>query len=455
MSTFNNISRVFLIGIGGIGMSALARYFNSQGCKVSGYDKTQTKLTNLLVQEGIAIHFDDNIDLLDKAADLVIYTPAIPQNHQQLQYYRDKNYLLLKRSEVLGELTKNHFTIAVAGSHGKTTVSSMITKILVDAGKSPTAFLGGICKDFNSNFIAGNSNIMVVEADEFDRSFHRLNPNVAVVTAVDTDHLDVYGSKENIEIAFNEFAEKIDEAGSFIVQSAYRKVFEKLNRTTETYSIQDDHANYFAANIHSKEAKSFFSLKHAAASYEAHLQLAGFHNVENALAATAACLEMGVSIENGLKSLSCFEGIQRRFDKRAEGKYIYIDDYAHHPEEIRMLIESVRSLYPGKKITAAFQPHLFSRTKDLAKGFAQSLELADEVIVLDIYPARELPMPGVSSALIIDKIAESKVQACHLDELTALIKQRQPQLLLTIGAGDIDKTIDDLTAYYKQLNEKA
>lgn len=435
--------KVFFIGIGGIGMSALARYFKANGSEVSGYDKTETTLTEELKREGIAVIFEDSLDLIPKDPALVVYTPAIPKNHLGLNYYRDNGFELRKRSEVLGLISAEKFTIAVAGSHGKTTVSSMIAHMLNHSGFGCSAFLGGIAVNYNSNFLLGKSDVVVIEADEFDRSFHRLAPDIAVVTAVDTDHLDIYGSKEAIDQAFIEFTEKISEDGFLVIKEG-QSINDKLPQLDKAfYSLKDNNADVFCSRYSIQAGGYKFDLSYYGQEINGfEITIGGYHNIENAIAAITVAKELKITDDNIKAALATFKGIRRRFEKILESApTIFIDDYAHHPEEIRVFLESVRELYPSKKITAIFQPHLFSRTRDLAVEFAQSLNIADEVFLLDIYPAREEPIEGVTSNLIIEKLT-TKGTLITKEALLSTIKQRQDfDVLVTIGAGDIDKLV--------------
>lgn len=436
--------KVFLIGIGGIGMSALARYFKQSGAVVSGYDKTPTALTRQLESEGIAVHFTDDVSLLDKDAGLVIYTPAIPADHKQLNYYRNQNYNLKKRSQVLGELTQNYFTIAVGGSHGKTTTSAMIAWILKSSGYDCTAFLGGICINFESNFVSGKNRVMVVEADEFDRSFHTLHPDIAVVTAIDSDHLEVYGTKEELEKNFLVFANQIHPEGllvykhSVMALDAYqgRKITYSLEPSDECLSARQYTINTGGSDVELNNGFAF------------HLKYPGLHNIENAIAATGVSLELGIPPEKIAASLSTFKGIHRRFEVAFnDGETVLIDDYAHHPEEIKMFLSSVRAIYPDWSIQVVFQPHLFTRTRDLAEEFAASLDLADNVILLPIYPARELPITGVSSETITG-LMKKPVHIFSKEEVLQYYKHKPRAIICTVGAGDIDQIVQPLTQLF-------
>ncbi len=434
----DKIKNVYFVGIGGIGMSALARYFNLRGAKVSGYDRTPTNLTDQLQKEGINIHFEDNIDLVDKDAELVIYTPAIPKNHAELNYIITNNYPLFKRSEVLGMLSRDKFTIAVSGSHGKTTVSGMITWILKNSGYDCTAFLGGICSNFNSNFVHGENDVMVAEADEYDRSFMRLFPNITVVTAVDSDHLEIYGTQAEVEKAFIEFANKTEIGGEIIIKAGL-PIIPFLEHHVTQYALENKEADISVSKYKITLTGSEVELNNG---IRYTLKYPGIHNIENSVAAVAVALQLGISNENISDSLNSFKGIYRRFELVASNlKTVYIDDYAHHPEEIRMFLLSLRAIYKDKKITAIFQPHLFTRTRDLADGFAASLDLADEVILMPIYPAREEPIEGVTADIILSRIKNPNKIILNKEELLSYIKENEFEILCTIGAGDIDKMI--------------
>ena len=433
----NRPSNVYLIGIGGIGMSALARYFQYQGARVSGYDKTPTPLTSQLIQEGMTIHFDDDIEQIDKQAELVIYTPAIPSTHKGLLYYKENGYQLKKRSQVLGDLSKDYFTIAVAGSHGKTTTSAMIAWMLKHSGYDCTAFLGGISINFASNFVAGDNKVMVVEADEFDRSFHTLHPNVAVVTAIDSDHLEIYGTREELVKNFVQFAGQVQNDGRLIHQSKL-DCFDDLSLERWSYSLTDENADYTATHYTVDITGSRMHLKNGV---EIQLSYPGIHNLENALAAIAVGTHLGIDATKIAAAMATFSGIRRRFEIAWRGKeMVLIDDYAHHPEEIRMFLKSVREIYPGKKITVVFQPHLFTRTRDLALDFAAALDQADETLLLPIYPAREAPIEGVESQMIAGKM-RGNVRTLSKVELLDYVGSNTPEILCMVGAGDIDQEV--------------
>ncbi len=455
----NNIKKIYFIGIGGIGMSALARYFKQLGATVSGYDKTPTALTSQLEAEGISVHFEDDVNQLMKDADLVVYTPAIPKSHKELNFYLENNFPVKKRSEVLGIISRSQFAICVAGSHGKTTVSSMIAHILLANGYNVSAFLGGILSNYNSNYLTQNSakpkqlkatkdkQIVVIVADEFDRSFHQLQPDMAVITAVDTDHLDIYGTKEKIDEAFLEFTNKISEDGFLAIkehQSIEANLPEMLDKAF--YSLSSETSDVFCKKYWIVEGGYVFTISYFGKEYAGfRLNVGGFHNIENVLAAFTICKELGLDNAEIKSALATFSGIKRRFEKiYDDGKLVMIDDYAHHPEEIRVFVESVKEFYPDKKITAVFQPHLFSRTKDLAEGFAKALSVADDVILLDIYPARELPMKGVTSHLILDKITSNSKRILSKEAVLKYAETLTDGVFLTIGAGDIDTISEKL-----------
>lgn len=454
-----NIQSVYFIGIGGIGMSALARWFRAKGYEVGGYDRQASPITAALQELGIAIHFEDDIQHIpqnfrpafaeDKEKVLVVYTPAIPKNHQEYNYFLKEGFQVAKRSKVLGLVTAQHFTIAVAGTHGKTTTSSMIAHILIQVGKPCTAFLGGVLQNYNSNLLINTESIenslVVVEADEYDRSFLELRPNYLVVTAMDADHLDIYGDKSSMDATYFEFIKKIEPDGRFFGKKdlvlwldEFEGSFEKQN-----YSISEE-ADYYADNIQIIEGSFYFDfISDVHKIGQVTLQMAGYHNVENAVAAIAVCLNLGIDAKEIKQALASYRGVKRRFEYIfRHPERVFIDDYAHHPVEIEALLRSVRSMYPQKKITAIFQPHLYTRTRDFADDFAQSLNMADELILLDIYPARELPIEGVSSKLILDKVSINNKVLTSKDNLLNLIKSKKLEVLVTIGAGDIAQMID-------------
>jgi len=440
-----NIKRVYLIGIGGIGMSGLARYFAHLGCIVCGYDKTATALTDQLHNEGIRVVFDDRdewIPLSFKNPDpstLIIYTPAIPRDSAIYNYFRDNGFELLKRSQVLGLISKTKFTIAVAGTHGKTTTSCLLAHILKDSGKDCSAFLGGIASNYGTNVLFGNNDIVVVEADEYDRSFLTLYPNIAIITSMDADHLDIYGNHDQLTESFIQFASQIKDGGTLIFH-------EDLPLTSGiTYSAKGP-ADVRGLNVHVKDGDFYFDFKNNDVEIkDIKLGIAGLHNVENATAAIEAALLVGVDPQLIKNALASFKGVKRRFEYIVKSKeHIYIDDYAHHPEELRAAISSIRKLYPGKKLTTIFQPHLFTRTRDFADGFAEVLDLSDELIILDIYPAREMPIEGVNAEMILERMKLWNKRKCGKQETVDLVQIEKPELLLTVGAGDIDQLVQPL-----------
>ncbi|MCX6252239.1 MAG: Mur ligase family protein [Bacteroidetes bacterium] len=468
------LKSVYLLGIGGIGMSALARHFHSLGVKVTGYDKTATGLTAKLEKEGMAIHYEENIDLIPEDTDLVIYTPAIPRDHKEFQYLTGKGIPLNKRSEILGLLTKDHNTIAVAGTHGKTTTSSMLAHIFKVARQDFTAFIGGISKNYNSNYITSHqdpeenvdghredlltsdrisgSPVFIVEADEFDRSFLRLFPHAAIVTSADADHLDIYSGIEDIRQTFGEFVKHIEHNGILIIKEGLN-IFPDPDQSLSWFTYSGAGSSPFhARNIRNEGDKTSFDLVTPTEIIRnITLGLPGAFNVENCVAASAISLLYGISPDNLKKALMTFKGVHRRFDFQLYQKdIIYIDDYAHHPEEIRSCIKAVNELFPGKKVTGIFQPHLYSRTRDLADDFARSLELLDEIILLDIYPAREKPIDGITSQFLLKKIRTGNKKLCSKESVLAELMTMKPEILLTLGAGDIDQLVLPITGLFKQ-----
>jgi UDP-N-acetylmuramate--alanine ligase len=456
-----NIKNIYFLGIGGIGMSALARYFNANGVKVSGYDKTSTSLTDALIEEGIAIHFTDDVSLVDKDAAVVVYTPAIPATHTELNFFKNNNYTLLKRSDVLGMLTANTFNICVAGTHGKTTTSAMVAHILKDSGYGCNAFLGGIAANYNTNFWSAvsnteveNKNVSVAEADEYDRSFLKLSPDIAIVTSMDADHLDIYGTEEAMQNAFIDFTNKIKPNGCLIVKKGLARHDDFTTKDICTYSLNDETANTFIQNLKIENGAYHFNVINNYWSVDGViLNMGGLHNIENALAAICVAKYIKIADDKIKAAVASFKGVKRRFEYiiKSDG-LVMVDDYAHHPEELRALINSAKNLFPTKKCIIIFQPHLFSRTKDLATGFAEVLSLADEAILLPIYPARELPMEGVTSNLITSKMESSKVKILGKHELLEYLKQLKgtssegfkDALIITAGAGDIDTLVQPI-----------
>ena len=444
----NQIHNVYFIGIGGIGMSALARYFKAIGKNVSGYDKTETELTKELQQLGIAIHFEDRIDLIPTdyyvENTLVIITPAVPIHHSEWNYFLERDFEVKKRAEVLGIITKDTFCFAVAGTHGKTTTSSILGHILYESGVDVTAFVGGIVENYNSNLIGNGKTVTVVEADEFDRSFLHLHPNIACVTSMDADHLDIYGDSASIEASFVEFADKVtDKSKLFITKD--------LPIQGVTCAVNED-ANFTAFNIRIVNSQYVFDVRTPSETIvNIEFGLPGKHNLMNALMALAMAKTFGLPNEDIASALHSFKGIKRRFSYQIKTEnLVYIDDYAHHPTEINAVHQAVRELYPGQKVLAIFQPHLFSRTKDFADDFAQSLAAFDEVILLDIYPARELPMEGITSQWLLNKIDNRNKKLVSKQELIPSILQSEAKVIVTIGAGDIGELVSLIK---KALNE--
>ena len=446
MHKLDTIKNIYFIGIGGIGMSALARYFVSKGCKVSGYDKTETILTQALTELGIQIHYEDNIDLIDKNASVVVYTPAIPESQSELAYYRANGYEVVKRSDVLGWITEGTVNICVAGTHGKTTVSTMIAHLLRDSGYGCTAFLGGIAANYNTNFWSSDNNVVVVEADEYDRSFLKLHPSVAVITSMDADHLDIYKTAEAFEDAFVSFSEKVKAGGLLLAKKGLAREASFDTSKLVTYSLNGTGASIYAKDITVVNGAYWFTAVGPDWQIEELvLNMGGLHNIENALVATSVAVHLGIDPEKIKIALANFTGVKRRFEYLVKtSEQVLIDDYAHHPAELAALISGVRSLYSNQKLTLVFQPHLFSRTQDLCDGFADSLSAADEVVLLPIYPARELPIPGVTSEMIAHKMTNKNVVLLEKESVSDWVKKQQPKLLVMAGAGDIDVLIRNI-----------
>jgi UDP-N-acetylmuramate--alanine ligase len=438
----NQIHNVYFIGIGGIGMSALARYFQNIGKNVSGYDKTPTALTDALIAGGMNIHFEDNIDLIPSdyyiENTLVIITPAVPKAHSEWNYFLERNYEVKKRAEVLGIITKDTFCFAVAGTHGKTTTSSILGHILYESGEDVTAFLGGIVENYNSNLIGSGKTITVVEADEFDRSFLHLHPNIACVTSMDADHLDIYGDASAIEESFREFADKVEDKTKLFVPKG-------LDLEGMTIAINEV-ATFTALNIRIENSSYVFDVQTLSETIKnIAFGLPGHHNLMNALMALAMAKTYGSPTESIVKALASFKGIQRRFSYQIKSdNLVYIDDYAHHPTEINAVYQAVSELYPNQKKLAIFQPHLFSRTKDFADDFASSLSQFDEIILLDIYPARELPMEGITSEWLLSKIKNVNKCLVKKENLIATVLNSDAKIIITIGAGDIGELVQPI-----------
>ncbi|WP_298892587.1 UDP-N-acetylmuramate--L-alanine ligase [uncultured Psychroserpens sp.] len=433
-------NNVYFIGIGGIGMSALARYFVAKGLTVGGYDKTKTDITDALVNLGVSIHFEDDVkqiksEFLNPETSLIVYTPAIPKAHKELTYFRSNGFEVLKRSAVLGEITKQTFCLAVAGTHGKTTTTSILGHLLNTCDVEVTAFLGGISENYNSNLILNGTEVTVVEADEFDRSFLTLSPDFACITSMDADHLDVYGDASELVKSFEDFSKKIKPNGKLFVKSG-------LPIQGITYGIEDN-SDYSVKNIKIVNGSYVFDVKTPNALLENFkFSLPGRHNLSNALIALAMSVEYGLPHPQLAKALASYKGVKRRFTYQIKtDELVFIDDYAHHPEEINAVHQAVREMYPGKKVLAIFQPHLFSRTQDFADEFAESLANFDEIVLLDIYPARELPIKGVTSQWLLDKIENKNKKLVQKSELIQTIIQSNAPVILTIGAGDIGEEV--------------
>ncbi|MDL2297007.1 UDP-N-acetylmuramate--L-alanine ligase [Bacteroidales bacterium OttesenSCG-928-B11] len=440
---------VYFLGIGGIGMSALAYYFKSQGYNVSGYDLTPSPITDQLVRDGIPVYFSEDTSLLPCSVDFVVYTPAVSKEHAAYQYFIKNNIPIYKRAEVLGMITKEHPCIAVAGTHGKTTSTALISHLLYPE-REIMAFIGGISKNLNSNFITSpDFETAVVEADEFDRSFLHLFPTTAIITSIDADHLDIYGQKETLAENFQLFAKQIREDGTLIIHESIINEIIHPQKVSYGFSPTSD---YFADNISHFPNRILFDLHTPERSYEkVELGIGGSHNLLNALGAVAAIISeykrrnIVLNSEQLVSKLSSFQGVKRRFDYIAfREDFIYIDDYAHHPEEISAFLKSIRQIFPCKKITVIFQPHLYSRTRDFALQFAESLALADQIILLDIYPAREKPIEGVTSEWLLSLIDKDEKQLLRKEDVAQFVRENRPELLVTLGAGDIDRIVNSI-----------
>jgi UDP-N-acetylmuramate--alanine ligase len=461
---FEKYRNIYFLGIGGIGMSALARWFMKAGLKVSGYDKTSTKLTQALEGEGMKIHFEDKVELIpsevvnEKENTLVVFTPAIPKDHAEHAWLKEHGYTIMKRSEVLGLISKDFKTIGVAGTHGKTTTSSMVAHILKTAKKSMVAFLGGITTNYESNLVmegeVSKETIVVAEADEFDRSFLRLFPQIAIVTNADADHLDIYGDHESVIQSFKDYIRQIKPGGSLII---HESIDEKLtsdikNISKNIYSMS--RGQFFAGSITAKSG--FFEFDFHGFGKVEHIRLGvpGFHNIENAIAASVAAHLCGVNLPTIKQALESFTGVKRRFEFVVKSnKVIYVDDYAHHPTEIEAFLRSMKSMYPQRKLTVVFQPHLYSRTRDFAEGFSKSLSMADDLLLMDIYPARELPIPGVDSDMIIKNVTSAKKERCNKNDLMQKLNERELEVIVTVGAGDIDTFVEPIKNMLKKRYE--
>lgn len=442
---------IYFIGIGGIGMSNLARYFLLKGANVGGYDRTESELTGTLTKEGALVHYEDNPLLIpaefkDKTNTLIVYTPAVPATHGELNYFRENGFVVAKRAQLLGEITKLSDAICVAGTHGKTTVSSMVAHLFKQSHIDCNAFLGGILKNYNSNLLLSEkSNFTVVEADEYDRSFHSLQPHIAIITSADPDHLDIYGTEEAYKESFEKFTSLIRPNGHLILKID-AKLTPKVKDSVKVWSYSETKGDFHAENIRMGNGEIFFDfVSPKGVIKDISLGVPVKINIENGIAAMAAAELSGATPEEMKSAMSSFMGVKRRFEFHLKNKNIvYIDDYAHHPEELKAAIVSIKALYPDKKLTAIFQPHLYSRTRDFANEFAESLSLAEDIILLDIYPAREEPIEGVSSQVIFDKITSPNKQLIIKSELLDLIIKKQPEMVVTFGAGDIDRMVPNI-----------
>ncbi|HET9746284.1 MAG TPA: UDP-N-acetylmuramate--L-alanine ligase [Chitinophagaceae bacterium] len=442
------VSSIYFIGIGGIGMSALARYFHSKGAKVSGYDKTPSSLTQELEQEGMDIHYEEQVDLIPKDAELIVYTPAVPKEHKELLYYQENGYKVVKRSDVLQIVTESSFNICIAGTHGKTTITTMVAHVLRHTGYGCNAFLGGISVNYGTNFWSSERNVSVVEADEYDRSFLKLSPDIAIITAMDPDHLDIYGTAEAMEQAFIDFSNRVRTGGLLISKFGLKRTKDLKGSRKLTYSVQHNSASAYAESIKMTNGSYEFDVVINNRRMEkVKLNIGGMHNVENAIAAITAVSSLHIDDDKIRAAIADFKGVKRRFEYIIKtSDLVFIDDYAHHPEELRALISGAKSLFSDKKSTMIFQPHLYSRTKDLADGFAEVLDMADEVILLPIYPARELPIAGVNSEMILDKMKNKNKKVLIKEELKDWVKNDfdRKGVLMTAGAGDIDLLVEPI-----------
>ncbi len=458
LKALNEIRKIYFVGIGGIGMSALARYFLGRGVEVFGYDRTETELTKTLASEGMQVHYEDDANYIPRDIDLAVFTPAIPKDHAELNWLFAHNYEVLKRSQVLGIISRGMRTIAISGTHGKTTTSALTAHLLRTGGVDCTAFLGGISVDLGSNFAQGKSDWAVIEADEYDRSFLQLRPDIAAIMSVDPDHLDIYGDEKEFIQNFSIFIRKIKLGGVYFQKADLQlpelspvwfeeKRPEDWNLgTIERHTFGIGEGEFNAKNIRVADGRYVFDLSADGVEIkDIRMATPGRHNIENALAASAAVLRAGVGVDAIKKGLESFRGIKRRFEFIINKKnLVYIDDYAHHPTELKSAIEAARGLFPGKKLTVIFQPHLFSRTRDFQEGFAEALDRADEVLLLDIYPAREKPMEGITSKLIFDKMKSSRKELIAKPDVLKALSDKKIEVLMTMGAGDIDTLVGQI-----------
>ena len=449
---------IYFIGIGGIGMSAIARYYNFKGYRVSGYDRTPSDLTRALEEEGISVHYEDNTGLIpgDSATTLVIYTPAIPSDMKELVYVREHGYRVIKRSAMLGEISRGQRCLAVAGTHGKTTTSTLLAHILTSCGEGCTAFLGGISKNYGTNLLMSHTPTIVAEADEFDRSFLQLHPEIAVITSMDADHLDIYSDLDHVREAFREFASQT--TGTVITRLGLDITSSDTKARVMRYSYNDARADFFAGNIRCDSCGYFtFDLNWPdGVIHDCRCGVPGWVNVENSIAAAAIALTYGIRPDDIRNAIATFSGVKRRFDIHLNTPDCsYIDDYAHHPKELESAVSSIREMFPGRKLTAVFQPHLYTRTRDFADGFASALSAVDRLILLDIYPAREEPIPGVTSEIIFDRVTCPDKVMISKTGLMTLLEKEPVDILVTFGAGDIDRFTGPITAMLeKRLAQK-
>ena len=460
--TFDHLQRLYFIGIGGIGMSALARFFHGRGKTVSGYDRTETALTRALVNEGISVHYDDDPGRIPAGVDLLIWTPAVPADHRELNWFRQSGIPMMKRAEVLGLISRNLRTVAVAGTHGKTTTSTMVAHLLRSGGIDATAFLGGISLNLGNNFVEGQSDWVVAEADEYDRSFHHLYPEIAILNSIDPDHLDIYGTPEAVVEAYVQFARQIKPGGALVFRhglplDGLAAELHASDRRVFTFGIEE--GDFQAKNVRVEDGRMVFELvwgggvkgekTTARESLRLSLRYPGRHNILNATAASAAALLAGVPPAALPAALDGFAGVHRRFEyivRRPD--LVYVDDYAHHPAELEATIAAARMLFPGQRITGVFQPHLFTRTRDFAEGFASALDGLDECLLLPIYPAREEPIPGVTSGTILDKMTLQHKALVEKKDLLNVLKNKDLQVVLTMGAGDIDQLVEPIKTLF-------
>lgn len=446
---FNAIKKIYFIGIGGIGMSALARYFRLHGAEVHGYDRTETDLTRSLAAEGMHIHYEDDVAFIPENVDLVVFTPAVPKDHAELNWFLERGYPIKKRAEVLGIISRAKRCIAIAGTHGKTTTSTMTSHLMRACGIDATAFVGGISLNLGSNFVEGNSDWVVVEADEYDRSFLHLHPEIAVLNSIDPDHLDIYGTEEAVVESYKQFIRQIKPGGKLIYRYGLpiEDVVAELRASgRQAFSFGIEEGDYEAFSVRVVEGQMAFGLHSTIFDWsDFRLNYPGKHNVLNATAAIAATLSAGGFSELLGVAVAGFQGVKRRFEYIVRRQdVVYIDDYAHHPAELEAAISAAKMLYPDRKITGIFQPHLFTRTRDFAEGFAAALDLLDECILLDIYPAREQAIPGITSATIANLMKNPNVNLINKKDLLNLLKTKDIQVLMTMGAGDIDTLIEPI-----------